>query len=52
MSEKFSSGTKNPIQTKTEEVSTNIVDFMTPGAGIPVLGRGKINHILKMRYVF
>ena len=28
--------------------STNIVNFMTPGAGVPVLGRGQFCHIGKM----
>ena len=32
--------------------STKIVTFMTPGAGVPVLGRGYINYIAKMLYFF
>ena len=36
----------------TKEVSTKIVNFMTPGAGVLVLGRGHISHILKMHYSF
>ena len=28
--------------------STNIVNFMTPGAGVPVLGHGQFCHIVKM----
>ena len=33
-----------------KEGSTKIVNFMTPGAGVLVLGRGHISHIVKMRY--
>ena len=36
----------------TKEGSTKIVNFMTPGAGVLVLGRGHINHIVKMHYFF
>ena len=36
----------------TKEGSTKIVNFMTPGAGILVLGRGHISHIVKMHYFF
>ena len=36
----------------TNEGSTIILNFMTPGAGILVLGRGHINHILKMHYFY
>ena len=44
-------------QTKYEvmmakEGSTKIVNFMTPGAGVLVLGRGHISHIVKMHYFF
>ena len=35
----------------TKEGSTNIVNFMTLGAGVLVLGRGHINHIVKMHYI-
>ena len=35
-----------------KEGSTKIVNFMTPGAGVLVLGRGHISHIVKMRYFF
>ena len=35
-----------------KEGSTKIVNFMTPGAGVPVLGRGHICHIMKMHYFF
>ena len=31
-----------------KEGSTKIVNFMTPGAGFLVLGRGHIRHIVKM----
>ena len=31
----------------TKEGSTKIVNFMTPGAGVLVLGRGHISHIAK-----
>ena len=34
------------------EASIKIVNFMTPGAGVPVLGHGHIGHIVKMHYVF
>ena len=36
----------------TTERSTKIVNFMTPGAGVLVLGRGHISHIMKMHYFF
>ena len=36
----------------TKEGSTKIVNFMTPGAGVVVLGRGHISHIVKMHYSF
>ena len=36
----------------TTERSTKIVNFMTPGAGVLVLGRGHISHIVKMHYFF
>ena len=36
----------------TKEGSTKIVNFMTPGAGVLVLGRGHISHIVKMHYFF
>ena len=32
----------------TKEGSTKIIDFMTPGLGVLVLGRGHISHIVKM----
>ena len=31
---------------------TKILNFMTPGAGVLVLGRGNISHIVKMHYIF
>ena len=34
----------------TKEVSTKIVKFMIPGAGVLVLGCGHIGHIVKMHY--
>ena len=36
----------------TKEGSTKIVNFMTPGAGVLLLGRGLISHIVKMHYFF
>ena len=36
----------------TKEGSTKIVNFMTPGAGVLVLGCGHISHIVKMHYFF
>ena len=36
----------------TKEGSTKIVIFMTPGAGVLVLERGHISHIVKMHYSF
>ena len=36
----------------TKEGSTKIVNFMTPGAGVLVLGRGHIIHIVKMHNFF
>ena len=32
--------------------ATKIVNFMTPGAGVLVLGCGHISHIVKLRYFF
>ena len=39
-------------QTKYVVMMTKIVNFMTPGAGLLVLGRGHIGHIVKMRSFF
>ena len=36
----------------TKEGSTKIVNFMIPRAGVLVLGRGHISHIVKMYYFF
>ena len=36
----------------TKEGSTKNVNFMTPRAGVFVLGRGYISHIVKMHYFF
>ena len=36
----------------TKEGSTKIVNFMTPGAGVLVLGHGHISHIVKMHYSY
>ena len=36
----------------TTEGSAKIVNFMTPGAGVLVLGLGHISHIVKMHYFF
>ena len=36
----------------TKEGSTKIVTFMTPGAGVLVLGCGHISHKVKMHYSF
>ena len=35
----------------TNEGSTKIVDFMTPGAGVQMLGRGHISYIVNMYYL-
>ena len=35
-----------------KEGSTKIVNFMTPWAGVLVLGRGHISHKVKMHYFF
>ena len=40
------------IVTMTKKGSTKIVNFMTPGAGVFVLGRGHISHLVKMHYFF
>ena len=37
----------NCIVMMTKEGSIKIVNFMTPGAGVLVLGRGHISHIMK-----
>ena len=34
----------------TKEVSTQIVNFMTPGTGVLALGCGHISHIVKIHY--
>ena len=36
----------------TKEGSTKIVQFMTPGIGVLMLGRGHIIHIVKMQYQY
>ena len=36
----------------TKEGSTKIVNFMNPGTGVIVLGRGHISHIVKLHYFF
>ena len=36
----------------TKERSTKIVNFMTPGAGVLVLGCGHKSHRVKMHYFF
>ena len=36
----------------TREGSIKIVYFITPGAGVLLLGRGRISHIVKMHYFF
>ena len=36
----------------TKKRSTKIVNFMTPRAGVLLLGRGLISHIVKMHYFF
>ena len=42
----------NIVVMMTKEGSTKIVNFMTPGAGVLVLGRGHISHLMKMHYFF
>ena len=36
----------------TKEGFTKIMNFMTPGAEVLVLGRGHISHIVKLHYFF
>ena len=36
----------------TKEGFTKIINFMTPGAGVLVQGRGHISYIMKMHYFF
>ena len=36
----------------TKEESTKIINFITYGAGVLVLGCGHISHIVKMHYLF
>ena len=36
----------------TKKGSTKIVNFMTPGAGVLVLGHCQISHIVKLHYFF
>ena len=40
------------IEMITKEGSTKIVNFMTPGAGVLVLGHGHISNIVKIHYFF
>ena len=35
----------------TKEVSTKIINIMTPGLGVLVLGRGHISHYIYSEYV-
>ena len=35
----------------TKEGSTQIVNFMTPGAGVLILGRDHISYIVNMYYL-
>ena len=35
-----------------KEGSTKFINFMTPGAGVLVLGCGHISHKMKMHYLF
>ena len=42
--------TKETMMTK--EGSTKIVNFMTPGVGVPVLGHCHINHVVEMLNLF
>ena len=36
----------------SKEASTKIVNFKTPGAGVPMMGCGHISQIVKMHYFF
>ena len=36
----------------TKEGSTKIINFITPGAGVLVLGCGHISHIVRLHYFF
>ena len=36
----------------TKKGSTKILNFMTPGAEVLVLGRGHISHLMKIHYLF
>ena len=36
----------------TKERSTKNINFMSPGAGVLVLGCGHLSHIVKMHYFF
>ena len=58
---KYSSLLRSMVQTKlsvynvvmmTKEGPTKIVNFRTPGAGVLVLVRGHISHIVKIHYSF
>ena len=40
------------VEMMTTERSTKILNFMTPGVGVLVLGRGHISNIVKMHYFF
>ena len=40
------------VVTMTKKRFTKIVNFMTPGAGVLVLGHGHISHIVEMHYFF
>ena len=36
----------------TKEGSNKILNFMTHGVGLLVLGRGRVSHLVKMHYFF
>ena len=42
----------NIVVMRTKEGSTKIINFMTPGAGVLVLGCGHISRIVKLHYFY
>ena len=43
---------KVSIVMMTKEGSNKILNFMTHGVGLLVLGRGRVSHLVKMHYFF
>ena len=40
------------MMTKEGSTCTKIINFMTPVAGVLVLGHAHVSHVLKLHYIF